>query len=469
LFIFTLGGLTGVMVAIVPFDWQAHDSYFIVAHLHYVLIGGMVMPVLAALYYWMPVLHGHRLSERCGRWVFGLVFGGFHVAFFPMHIAGLRGMPRRVYTYDGGLGWDAANLVSSAGAALLAAGFALLAVDVVRTLRRPHRQHDNPWHAPTLEWLPTREYGTRSIPQVESREPLWRRPGLAGEVREGRHWLPGTATGLRETLVTTALRAELSHLIVLPGPSWLPFIGALGTAAFFLLLTVKWVVPAFAFGALAVVCVVAWLWQTDRLPSPVARVADGVRLPVGAALAASPSWWATLVLVVVDLIVLASMAFGHVHLAMRLAVCPPPGAALPAFGAVLAAAGAFTASGAAMAWGGRGLGSTGLSRWRVLWIGVAAAALAAGFGLLMAAAGASGLNPRADGWSATVASLIAYVGLHVALLALCAAYLGARVWRGLVTPRQRATFDNVALLWWCGCVQGVVVALLPHVVAGAMG
>ena len=110
LFIFVLGGLTGVMVAAVPFDLQAHDTYFIVAHLHYVLIGGMVFPLFAALYYWMPYTSRRALSERLGRWVFGLLFVGMNLTFFPMHIVGLAGMPRRVYTYPDGLGWEAMNL-----------------------------------------------------------------------------------------------------------------------------------------------------------------------------------------------------------------------------------------------------------------------------------------------------------------------------------------------------------------------
>jgi cytochrome c oxidase subunit I+III len=462
---FTLGGLTGVMVAALPFDTQAHDSYFVVAHLHYVLIGGMVMPVLAALYYWMPMLRGHALSERWGRWVFGLVFTGFHVAFFPLHIAGLRGMPRRVYTYDAGLGFDVPNGVSSAGAVLLALGMLLLLVDVVRTLRRPHREHDNPWRAPTLEWLPAETYGTRSIPQVEGREPLWHRPSMAQEVPAGRHWLPGTVTGGRETLVTTARHARLHHLIVLPGSSWWPVTSALGTAGFFLLLTVKWIVPAFAFGVLAVAAAIAWLWQLDRRPPEtpdLVQVGDDVRVPVGAALTASHSWWGTVVLLVVDFTVLASVAFAHVHLAMRLAVCPPPGAALPSWSATGLAAAGFAASAALLLPGARRLSTRALGRLHVLPVAVAAALLLGAFGLLLRAHAAAGLAPAADGWSASVAGLLAYLGFHVAVQAIAAAYLMARVWSGLVTTRQRSTFDNIALLWWGGCAQGVIVALLPH-------
>ena len=121
----------------------------------------------------------------------------------------------------------------------------------------------------TLEWLPAEDYAARSTPQITSRDPLWHQPGLAEQVERGEHWLPGTATGRRETLVTSAGMAVLRHLIVLPGPSWLPVLAALGTAGFFLLLTMKWVAPAFAFGVLAIVCTIGWLWETDRPPDDV--------------------------------------------------------------------------------------------------------------------------------------------------------------------------------------------------------
>ena len=186
LVIFTLGGLTGVMVAVAPFDWQAHDTYFIVAHLHYVLIGGMVFPLFAAFYYWAPVASKRALSERLGKWVFALMFIGVNIAFFPMHIAGLIGMPRRVYTYPVNMGLDGLNLVSTAGAFMIAAGVAVFLFDLARNFRFAVDDNaGNVWGAGTLEWLPNGTYATRSIPYVESRDPLWTRRTLSKEVEDG--------------------------------------------------------------------------------------------------------------------------------------------------------------------------------------------------------------------------------------------------------------------------------------------
>ncbi len=448
LLVFVLGGLTGVMVAAVPFDWQAHDSYFIVAHLHYVLVGGLVFPMFAAAYFWMPLFNGHRMSEAWARWIFGLVFAGTNLAFFPMHISGMLGMPRRVYTYGSEMGWAGLNMASTVGALLLATGAALFVVDMVRTLRRPLQPHGNPWRASSLEWLPQDEYATRSQPEVRSAEPLWRQPLLVQEVETGMHWLPGSVTGMRETLVTGWRDARPRHLLVLPGDSWLPFLCALGTAGFFLLMTVQQAVAAWLCGALAIVTLVAWLWQADRplAQHAVATVAEGVEVPVGAqGRQESHSWWATWVLVVVDTAIFASLAFTLLHLSMRLEICPPPGAHLPGPPWPWMQGALLLASSALAWWNGR----RAPQWWPML---AAGACLLGAFAADLAAHRYAGLAPTRDAWSAAVAALLAYEGLHVAVLLPAAIYVAAR---GKLRAASRATLDNTILLWHCAVLQAL--------------
>jgi cytochrome c oxidase subunit 1 len=174
--IFVIGGLTGVMVASVPFDTQVHDTYFVVAHFHYVLVGGAVFPLLGATYYWFPKLTGRMMSETLGRWVFGLIFIGFNLTFFPMHILGLQGMPRRIYTYQPEMPWGGLNMFVSLSAIILAAGFLLFFVDAIRSARAGPVATANPWGAATLEWAassPPPPYNFARLPVVGSREPLW--------------------------------------------------------------------------------------------------------------------------------------------------------------------------------------------------------------------------------------------------------------------------------------------------------
>ena len=464
-FIFVLGGLTGVMVAVLPFNWQVHDSYFIVAHLHYVLMGGMVFPVFAGLYYWLPLFNGQRLSERLGRWVFGLMFCGFNLAFFPMHISGLMGMPRRVYTYAGDLGWNGLNLLSTVGAFILALGVLLFFVDAGRVVFKKKTEHHNPWQAGTLEWLPQADYGVRSIPQIASREPIWDHPALADEVVAGQHWLPGTHSGGRETLVTSWRAAVPMYLLVLPGDSWWPLIAAAGTAGFFLLLTVGQVVVAFTCGLIAIAAIVIWLWQTDQPPhQPTAEVADGVFLPVGGRGTDSHAWWAMIILLCVDATVFASLVFAHVHVSMAAEVCPPPGAALPDGRWPLASALLLLAGTAAVAGAQRLLDQARIVLvWALLL--VAMLCLVAAFGLDGWGHQLAGLRPAANAWSATVAALLAWQAFHVLVLLIMGSYVCARAWSGRLQSQARSSLNNTAVLWHYVTLQGLlgmgVIYLMP--------
>jgi len=230
LFVFLIGGMTGVMLGAVPFDLQAHDTYFVVAHFHYVLIGGAVFPLFGAFYYWYPKITGRMLSEGLGALSFALFFTGFNLTFFPMHILGLRGMPRRVYTYVPDTGWGSLNLLASIGAIFLATGVLVFIIDAVRAWRVGVAAGDNPWEAGTLEWgtdSPPPGANFVDLPTVAGPEPLWDNPPDQPVV-------VGLRTDVRDVLVTYMMDAEPDHRIEFPGPSYWPFLTALSTTALFI-------------------------------------------------------------------------------------------------------------------------------------------------------------------------------------------------------------------------------------------
>ena len=176
LFQFLIAGLTGVMLAAAPFDWQLTDSYFVVAHFHYVLLGGLLFTLFGAIYYWFPKATGRMLDEKLGKWHFWLIVIGFHMTFDPLHFAGFLGMPRRIYTYAAGRGWESLNLLSSIGVIFQAAAISCLIWNILRSLRSGAPAGDDPWDAWTLEWAtasPPPEYNFAILPEVRSSRPLW--------------------------------------------------------------------------------------------------------------------------------------------------------------------------------------------------------------------------------------------------------------------------------------------------------
>jgi cytochrome c oxidase subunit I len=274
--LFVVGGVSGFMTAAVPLDWQLTDTYFIVAHLHYVLLGINVFPVIGGLYYWFPKITGRMTSERLGRWSFWVSFTGFNIAFFPMHISGLMGMPRRIYTYPTHMGWDLPNLITSVGSFIFAAGVLLTLYNLWLSSRRGPASGPNPWDAATLEWSvpsPPPAYNFRSIPIIASRHPLWESrlaevPG--GSVLESNIVLDNG----RETVATTVLDGEADSILRMPGDSVLPLVLSICLMAmFFGLLWQGWWLAG-AAGLASAVVIAVWLAPSPP-PVPSMEVVRG--------------------------------------------------------------------------------------------------------------------------------------------------------------------------------------------------
>jgi cytochrome c oxidase subunit 1 len=252
--LFTLGGLTGVMLAAVPLDLQAHDTYFVVAHFHYVLIGGAIFPLFGAVLFWLPKMTGRMPSERLGRWSFWVTFVGFNLTFFPMHLLGFGGMPRRVYTYSVDAGWATGNAVASAGAVVLAVGVALFVANVAWTVRHGAPAGDDPWGGETLEWAttsPPPAYNFVYLPTVDSQAPLWS--------THERPVVTGMRTDVREVLVTDPIDATPDHRHRLDSASIWPLLTAVAaTIGIVTALFTPWGVTLGAL--LALITLTGWFW-----------------------------------------------------------------------------------------------------------------------------------------------------------------------------------------------------------------
>ena len=264
--LFVIGGVSGFMTASAAFDWQLTDTYFIVAHLHYVLLGINLFPVLGGLVYWFPKFTGRMMDERLGKWAFWIMFVGFNLAFFPMHIVGLEGMPRRVYTYPTELGVGGWNLVITIGAFLFALGLLVFFINALRSLAFGEPAGPNPWDAPTLEWStpsPPPPQNFDVIPIIASRHPLWE--DRLDDVEDRSELTSGyLLDDGRETIGTTPLDAEPQVILKMPGDSLLPISLAISAAVLFVGLLGHWWIVA-GIGALGAL-VILFLWFS---PEPV--------------------------------------------------------------------------------------------------------------------------------------------------------------------------------------------------------
>ena len=456
--IFVLGGLTGVMVAMVPFDWQVHDTYFVVAHFHYVLIGGMVFPLFAALFFYMPRITGRLLSERLGKLSFWLLFVGFNVAFLPMHLTGLLGMPRRVFSYPAESGWGTLNLISSLGAYVVAAGVVIFIVNVLWHLRWGREADVNPWNAPGLEWAnatPTPDFNIRSIPEVTSMDPLWDQKGLLERIRRGEEYLASAPEGKREVFATSILDGTPQHVVRLPGPTFLPLVAALATAAVFVGVLLSAYAASAAGAAAFLIILLVWLW--DPLPEKDAKdVGKGLRLPIDVGDQTSVGWVGAVVFLLVDAALFASLVYSYFYLWTVAEVWPPPGyrpmLEAPAVLATVLLLGCLPAAAVAHYGATSGAGGVALIG-LALTVVLAAAVLGVGFLAYLGFPFAIDSNA----YAAVVVSLALCLALHVLLALGAAAFAIARIFVVGMTRRHSLPVRVAALFWFYTILQGVIV------------
>jgi cytochrome c oxidase subunit I+III len=461
---FVIGGLTGVMVAMAPFNMQAHDTYFVVAHLHTVLIAGAVFPVVAGVYYYYPLALGRLLSPRLGKIAFWLIFVGFNATFLPMHWTGLLGLPRRVFTYPAAMGLDSLNLLSSVGAFILAAGFVIVAWDVVRPKAKQPVAPRNPSQAGSIEWLqeiPGESWGLRSIPPVTSRYPLWEQPGIVDDYDAGRFYLADAAEGRREMLVTSTIDAAPVQCMRIAGPTWITLIAAICVGGIFIFPTFK------MYGLMAVsivaslLTIVVWLWTgSAEIPEkPAKDVGLGLTLPLYASGSNSVGWWAMAITMLAVFAAFISLVFGHLfYWTLREDFAPANARAAwqwPVL-SLLAIAVSWLSTIAALRWNAADRAPAFYAAMLVAVTGAVAGAAAIALAPRLAS-----LDPTSGVYAAMVWLLAIWSATQIAIGVVMHVYCLVRRWAGRMTARHDMDLANVTLYWhFTAATVAIAVALI---------
>jgi cytochrome c oxidase subunit I+III len=391
------------------------------------------------------------------------MFAGFNTAFLPMHWTGLYGMPRRVHTYAAETGWGDLNMISTLGAFVFALGVALVLVDLAFNLRPSLTGGSgNPWRASTLEWLPNDYYVPLSVPRVTSRDPLWDQPGLQDDTQRGRGYMPGSVTRQRETLITSPVEGEPQSVLRLPGPGLAPILAAVGTAGFFLLLTVAQVTLAVVSGLAAVAATIVWLWPSDPGPEPgPVDIGHGQVVPVYETGTSSHSFWAMVVLLLVAASLYLSYVFSYLYTwTAAPQVWPAPHLLPPLRHGALSGALLVLGSGTLL-WAGRLLAQE-RGRGFALALVMATVCLAASLAVDLAARLDAGQRPDREAHDALTYMGIVLQGQLVAALVLMTAYCLARRMAGKLHAGRRNTFDNTSVLFHYACAQGLLGLALTH-------
>ena len=444
--LFVIGGVSGVMTAAVPFDFQLTDTYFVVAHLHYVLVGINVFPVIAGIYYWFPKFTGRLMDERLGTWNFWTLFIGANLVFFPMHIVGMLGMPRRIYTYPSGLGWDVYNSIETVGAFLFAIGVALFAWNVLKSRRHGAVAGPNPWDAGTLEWStpsPPPPYNFAVLPTIGSRHPLWEDRLGEGSARSVLYKGPVLDDG-RETFATSPLDAEPRAVMRMPEDSYAPLAVAVscGVIAYGLLFAVYWLSVLGVIGL--AVSAIAWLWPDAATAFKGMTDTEFGELPVGASGRRSVGWWGMAGVVTTEACFFVYLLFSYFYLS-SMSVNPWP-AHSPALGLPIINTGILLLSSVVAWWG-----LTGIERGREgrLRFGIGGALVLGILFLVLQGVEYSRekLSFTHDAYGSLFYTITGFHGAHVFVGLVMLAVVLVRAFRGHFGQARHEAVTNATFYW----------------------